>query len=103
MIGKRNPFYAWEQIYDYYEGQKPEIISSKKFFGITVILQSGMSNALGRAWEDKSVVLPEKPNFLQKIVAFLLIQMRMAGHARREKQFVGYAYSWTNARDIFRW
>ena len=51
----------------------------------------------------KSVVIPDRPTFFQKIVAFLIVQMMVAELIRRENQFIGYAYRWNNARDVFGW
>lgn len=103
MLGRGNPFAKWEQIYDYYEGQKPETIYSKKVFGIILERYAGLNSALGSNWRDRSVILPEKPNLFQKVIAFLLIQMRVAHLARKEKELIDYAYSWSSARNIFRW
>lgn len=51
----------------------------------------------------KSVVIPDRPAFWQKIVAFLIVQVMAAEFIRKENQFIGYAYRWNNARDVFGW
>ncbi len=73
-----------------------------KFLGITLTSSLGPQVVFGLG-RCRYVTIPKNPNFFQKAVAFLLVQMTFFEFARREDDFIDYAFSWLNAREIFRW
>ena len=73
------------------------------FLGIRVTSLLSPSPLSAFGVRSRYVTIPKQPIFIQKIIAFLLVQGKVARFARREGQYVDYAYSWSNARDIFGW
>ena len=108
MIGDRLP--TVESIHQNYAASE-ELCSTKEgrrerdyvFLGVrlTSSLSPSISSAFGGC--SRFVTIPKQPTFFQKIIAFLFVQGMVAEFARREEQWIDYAYSWQSARDIFGW
>lgn len=52
---------------------------------------------------ERYVNIPDCSNLFQKVVAYLILQAKIANFARRENQWIGYAFSGQSAKDIFTW
>ncbi len=51
---------------------------------------------------ERSLVLPEEPNMAQLITAYSLLKTHFVFSARRENQYIGYAFN-VNASSVFSW
>ena len=79
-------------------------VTTRAFLGIKIVTTRPTNPfKVFMAGAGKHIKIPDKPSFLQKALAFLLLQGCVAEFACREKQYIGYAYRWCNAKDIFSW
>ncbi|MEK7121422.1 MAG: hypothetical protein AAB857_01810 [Patescibacteria group bacterium] len=73
------------------------------FLGVTLTSSLEPSVVYPFGVRSRYITIPQNPTLLQKIIAFLLVQGMVAKLARREEQWIDYAFSWLNAREIFDW
>jgi hypothetical protein len=93
-------------IYDYWDEHLSHKENRKercyKFAGIVITSSLGAGIVFGNG-HDRYVTIPDRPTCFQKAISFLLVQVKIVEFARREDQWVGYAFSWLNAREVFNW
>lgn len=70
--------------------------------GITLKSSLGPSPLSAVGIRSRSIILPDQPNLVQKICAFLMVRSNSAAFARRKSDLIGYAFS-CNAEIIFHW
>ncbi len=90
----------WEE---YYSDPANRHERTHSFLGVKIVSGPVHPFDVFKWGAGKDITIPERPSFLQKLVAFLLIQLCFAEFARRENQWIGYAFRWNNAREIFSW
>jgi hypothetical protein len=110
MIGIVRCLPTVESIHQNYAASE-ELCSTKEgrnerntvFLGVTLTSSLGPSIISPFGMRSRFVTIPQNPTLLQKATAFLLVQVKVAKFARREEQWIDYAFSWLNALDIFEW
>ncbi|GEM_PF-3468271 len=90
----------WE---DYYSIPKNRNERIRNIFGLKIVSSPVHPFEVFKPGAGRYINLPEKPSLLIKILAFLLIQILFASFARKENQYIDYAYRWSSARKIFTW
>jgi hypothetical protein len=72
-------------------------------FGVTLTSSLGPSVLSACGMRSAYVTIPAQSTIFQKTIVFLLVQGKVARFVRKENQYIGYAFSWVNAREIFEW
>ena len=90
----------WEE---YYGDPANRHERARSFLGVKIVSGPVHPFDVFKWGAGKYITIPEHSSFLQKLVAFLLIQSFFAELVRKENQWSGYAFRWSNARKIFSW
>lgn len=90
----------WES---YYSSSENRYENTRSFIGVIIVSEPVHPLEAFKRGAGKHIVIPERPSFSQKLIAFLLVQILFAEYARLENRQSGYAYRWHNARDVFSW
>ncbi len=73
-----------------------------RFLGMTLTSYLGMGSWFAGTGRERYVTVPKHPSRTQKLTGFLLVKTGIARFARRENDYIGYAF-WRSARKIFDW
>jgi hypothetical protein len=92
--------YVWSEEYlDNIENPQER----KHTFGdVEIVSAPNISLSSGRKCK-RYINLPDHPTVLQKVIAFCAVQTGIVSFARRKGNYPGFAFSRTNAREIFAW
>ena len=99
-----NPYSYWkglEAAHEFFE-ENPGPEHHKQFIGMWLSSRHAFGTFLGSPWLDRYLTLPQKPSYPQKLIAFLAVKFRFVSFARRENDYIGYAFD-INAKKVFSW
>lgn len=87
---------------DFYENTENQDKRNYNFFGLIITSSWSLSSCYGLG-RSRYITLPKQFTLFHKILAFILLQLKICFFVRRENQYSGYLFSHLNANKIFSW